>query len=97
MKNKLHGTGNYITINLGQQFDIDTKSHVVEEGKETANIRIGIIFRNVHRVHRFILCLNYMMFPLVPSPLLYLRSPNGGCCTISDDLSCSFWSSGDFV
>ena len=25
----------------------------------------GIVFRNVRRVHRIILCLNYMMFPLV--------------------------------
>ena len=37
-----------------------------------------------------------MMFPLVltPPPILrlciaYLRSPKGGCCSISDDLSCS--------
>ena len=29
-----------------------------------------LIFRNVPRVHRFILCLNYMMFPLVLSPSL---------------------------
>ena len=35
----------------------------------------GIIFRNVRRVHRFILCQNYMMFPLVlnpPPPILRL-------------------------
>ena len=30
-------------------------------------------FRNVHRVHRFILCLNYMMFPLVPPPSLLMH------------------------
>ena len=51
---------------------------------------------NVLRVHRLILCLKYMIFPLVlsPSPLLrqriaILRSPKGGCCSISDDSSCS--------
>ena len=57
----------------------------------------GIIFRNGRRVHRFILCQNYMMFLLVLNPpplfwgwiLLILRSPKGGCCSISDDLSCS--------
>ena len=61
----------------------------------------GIIFRNGRRVHRFILCQNYMMFLLIlyPPPLfwgwilLILRSPKGGCCSISDDLSCWFpWS-----
>ena len=48
-------------------------------------------------MRRFLLCLNYMMFPLVLWPLLildsvllYLRSPKGGCCLISDDLSCSY-------
>ena len=47
-------------------------------------------------MHRFIFCLNYMMFPfffVLPlfwgSVMLYLRSPKGGCCSISDDLSCS--------
>ena len=56
----------------------------------------GIIFRNVRQVHRFILCLNYMMFPLVlyshlfwGSTLLYLLSPKGGFCSIWDNLSCS--------
>ena len=29
---------------------------------------LKIIFRNVRRMHCFILCLNYMMFPLVLSP-----------------------------
>ena len=50
------------------------------------------------RVHRFIPHQNYMMLPLVlyPLPLLwlcifYLRSPKGGCCSISDDLSYSFF------
>ena len=45
-----------------------------------------------------ILCQNFMMLPLVlypPPPILrlciaLLRSPKGGCCSISDDLSCSF-------
>ena len=27
--------------------------------------------------------------PLLRQCLLYLRSPKGGCCSISDDLSCS--------
>ena len=27
--------------------------------------------------------------PSFDSVLLYMRSPNGGCCSISDDLSCS--------
>ena len=47
--------------------------------------------------YTFILPLNYMMFLLVlysflfwGSVLLYLRSPKGDCCSISDDLSC-FW------
>ena len=47
-------------------------------------------------MHRFILCQNYMMFPLVLYPtlfygcvLLYLRSPKGYCYSISDDVSCS--------
>ena len=57
-----------------------------------------IIFQNDRRVHRYILYQNFRMFPLVlwtPPPLtggrvlLYLQSPKGGCCSISDDLSCS--------
>ena len=61
------------------------------------------MFRNGRRVHRFILCRSYMMFPLVLYPLFwgcvlpYLRSPKGGCCSISDDLSCYFfWWSNHF-
>ena len=34
---------------------------------------LEINFRNVRRVHRFILCLNYMMIPLVLYPLPLLR------------------------
>ena len=59
---------------------------------------LGIIFRNGRRVHRFILCQNYLMFPLVLYPLpltggselLYLRSRKGGCSPISDNLYCSY-------
>ena len=57
----------------------------------------GIIFQNELWVYHSILCLNYMMFPLVlylpPPPLflvselLYLQSPKGGCCSITNDLS----------
>ena len=46
-------------------------------------------------MHRYILCVNSLV--LYPPPplilggaLLYLRSLKGGCCSISDDLSCSF-------
>ena len=58
----------------------------------------GIIFREVRRVHRFILFKTFMMFPMIlcrPLPLLWgsvllcLQSPEGGCCSISDDMSCS--------
>ena len=55
----------------------------------------GIIFRNVRRVRPFILCLNYVMFPLVLySPSLrqciaIFPVAEGGCCSISDDVSCS--------
>ena len=49
-------------------------------------------------MHRFILCQSYMMSRWFCNPppliwgcvLLYLRLPRGGCCSISDDLSCSF-------
>ena len=39
----------------------------------------GITFRNSRQVHRFILCLNYMMFPLVCSPI-----PRNVYCLICD-------------
>ena len=55
----------------------------------------GIIFRNDRRVHRFILCQHLYDVPagfVTPlfwgCVLLYLRSPKGGCCSISDDMSC---------
>ena len=51
---------------------------------------------NGHRVHRFIICLilwcsRWFYNPPViwGSALLYLRSPKGGCCSVSDDLPCS--------
>ena len=55
-------------------------------------------FRNGRWVHRFILCKNLWCsrWFCTPPPLfwgcvlLYLRSPKGGYCSISDDLSCSF-------
>ena len=57
----------------------------------------GFMFRNARGVHPYILCLNYMMFPVgleAPPPLIwgsvliYLRLSKNGCCSISDNLSC---------
>ena len=53
------------------------------------------IFRNGRRVHRFILCEIIWCprwvctLPFLDCVLLYLRSSKGGCCSISDYLSCS--------
>ena len=56
----------------------------------------GIIFRNVCRVHCFVKLFNVPVgfvpaSPILSCVLLYLRSPKGGCCSISDDLSCSWY------
>ena len=56
-----------------------------------------ITFRNGNRVQGFILCQNYICSRWFCNPsrliwgsvLLHLRSYKGGCCSISNDLSCS--------
>ena len=61
--------------------------------------RGSAVFHNTMKKLRSIIQSLYLYFikivPFCPHPpfwdcvLLYLRSPKGGCCSISDDLSCS--------